>query len=67
MVLFLQLLFMAAAVVQLVLNVQTYTKWQESRREGATRPYPIKWFPFLLTTFLAIGCLVNVMIVLIRK
>ena len=67
MIQFFQVLFLIAAVVLIVLNVLEYNKWQEGRREGATRPYPIKWFYFILTSLVALGCVLNIIVAWIRK
>jgi hypothetical protein len=54
-----------AAVVLIVLNVLEFNKWQEGKKEGSTKPHPIKWFPFILTSWWP-GCVLNI-IVLISK
>ena len=59
---FFQVLFFTAAVVSIVLNVIEFNKWQEGRKEGSIKPHPIKWFPFVLTFLVAIGCLLNILI-----
>ena len=59
---FFQVLFFTAAVVSIVLNVIEFNKWQEGRKEGSIKPHPIKWFPFVLTSLVAIGCLLNILI-----
>ncbi len=67
MIMFFQVLFFTAAVVSIVLNVLEYNKWQDGRREGSTKPHPIKWFPFILSSLVAIGCLLNILIAWISK
>lgn len=67
MVQFFQVVFLIAAVVLIVLNVLDFNKWQESRKEGSTKPYPIKWFNFILTSLVAVGCVLNIIIAWIRK
>lgn len=64
---FFQVLFLIAAVVLIVLNVLEYNKWQEGRKEGSVKPHPIKWFPFILTSLVALGCVVNVIVALLKK
>ncbi|MFM2138182.1 MAG: hypothetical protein RJA57_489 [Bacteroidota bacterium] len=64
---FFQVLFLIAAVVLIVLNVLEYNKWQEGRKGGNAIPHPIKWFPFILTSLVALGCVVNVIVALIKK
>ncbi len=64
---FFQVIFLIAGIVLIVLNVIDFNKWQESRKEGSVKPYPIKWFQFILTSLVAIGCVINVLIALIRK
>lgn len=59
---FFQVLFFTAAIVSIVLNVVEFNKWQEGRKEGSMKPYPIKWFPFILSSLVAIGCLLNILI-----
>jgi hypothetical protein len=67
MIAFFQVIFLIAAVVLIVLNVLEYNKWQEGRKEGSTKPYPIKWFPFILTSLVSLGCLLNIVISWIKK
>lgn len=67
MIQFFQVVFLTAAVVLIVLNVIDYSKWQEGRKEGSTRPHPIKWFSFILTSLVALGCVLNIVIQWISK
>jgi hypothetical protein len=60
MIQFFQVLFLIAAVVLIVLNVLDFKKWQEGRKEGSNKPYPIKWFNFILTSVVAAGCVLNI-------
>ena len=62
MIKFFQVLFFSAAVVLIVLNVLEFNKWQEGRKEGSTKPHPIKWFNFILTSLVAVGCVLNILI-----
>ena len=62
MIKFFQVLFFMAAVVSIVLNILEYRKWQEAKKEGSKKPYPIKWFPFILSSIVAIGCLLNIIV-----
>ncbi len=59
---FFQIIFLIAAVVLMVLNVLEFSKWQDSRKEGSTKPYSIKWFNLILTTLVALGCAINIII-----
>jgi len=67
MIQFFQVLFLIAAVVQIVLNVLEFNKWQESKKEGSLKPYAIKWFNFILTSLVALGCMLNIIIGWITK
>lgn len=67
MILFFQVLFLVAAVILIVLNVVDFNKWQESRREGNSKPYNIRWFIFVLTSIVAVGCVLNIIIGWINK
>jgi len=67
MIQFFQVLFLIAAVTLIVLNVLDFNKWQESKKEGSTKPHPIKWFPFILTSLVAIGCVLNIIVAWIKK
>lgn len=60
MIKFFQTLFLIASVVLIVLNVIEFNKWQEGRKEGSTKPHPIKWFNFILTSLVALGCVLNI-------
>ena len=67
MIQFFQVLFFAAAVILIVLNVLDFNKYQEGRKEGSTKPHPIKWFNFVLTSLVALGCVLNILVAWIKK
>lgn len=67
MVNFFQIVFLIAAVVLIVLNVIEFNKWQDSRKEGNIKPHPIKWFNFILTSLVALGCVLNIIVSWIRN
>lgn len=67
MIQFFQVLFLIAAIILLVLNVIDFTKWQEGKKDHNNKPHPIKWFPFILTSLVALGCALNVIFALFRK
>jgi len=67
MIQFFQVLFLIAAVILIVLNVLDFNKWQESRKEGSTKPHPLNWFNFILTSTVAVGCVLNIIVAWIRK
>ena len=62
MIKFFQVLFFTASIVSIVLNVIEYNKWNEGRKEGSTKPYPIPWFNFILSSLVAPGCMLNILI-----
>jgi hypothetical protein len=62
MIQFFQVLFLIAAVVLIVINVLDFNRWQESRKEGSVRPFGIKWFNFILTSLVALGCVINILV-----
>ncbi len=67
MIKFFQVLFLIAAVVLIVINILEYKKWEEGKKEGSTKPHPIKWFNFILTSLVALGCALNIIIQWISK
>ncbi|NOT51383.1 MAG: hypothetical protein HOP10_08920 [Chitinophagaceae bacterium] len=67
MVNFFQALFLIAAITLIVINVIEFNKWQEGRKEGSTKPHPIKWFSFILTSVISVGCALNVIIYFVNK
>lgn len=67
MIKFFQVLFLIASIVLIVMNVLEYKKWEEGRKEGSTKPHPIKWFPFILTSLVAVGCALNIIVQWISK
>jgi hypothetical protein len=67
MIQFFQVLFLIAAVILIVLNVLEFNKWQEGKKEGSTKPHPLKWFNFILTSLVAVGCVLNIIIAWIKK
>jgi hypothetical protein len=66
MIQFFQVLFFTAAVVLIVLNVLQFNKYQEGKKAGGTS-HPIKWFNFILTSLVAIGCVLNILITWLRS
>jgi len=62
MIKFFQVVFLIAAVILIVINVLEFNKWQEGRKEGSTKPHPIKWPGFILTSLVAVGCALNIVI-----
>lgn len=67
MIHFFQVLFLIAAVVLLVLNVLEFNKWQEANKESSIKRYPIKWFYFILTSLVALGCMINIIVFWINR
>lgn len=67
MIQFFQVLFLISAIVLIVLNVLEFNKYQESRKEGSTKPLSIKWFNFILTSLVALGCVLNIIVAWIKK
>ncbi len=62
MIKFFQILFFAAAVYSIVLQVMEFNKWREAGKEGSVKPYPIKWSQFILHSAVALGCALNILI-----
>jgi phosphoglycerol transferase MdoB-like AlkP superfamily enzyme len=67
MIQFFQVLFLIAAIILIVLNVLDFNKWQDSKKEGSAKPHPIKWFNFVLTSVVALGCVLNIIVAWIKK
>lgn len=67
MIQFFQLVFLIAAIILIVLNVLDFNKWQEGKKEGSTKPHPIKWFSFVLASLVALGCLLNIIVAWFKK
>jgi hypothetical protein len=67
MIAFFQVLFFGASLVLLVMNFLDFNKWRESRKSGAVKIYPIRWFQFILTSLVALGCFLNILVGWISK
>lgn len=67
MIKFFQVVFLSASVILIVLNIIEFNKWQEGKKEGSIKPYPMKWFTFILTSLVALGCALNILIQWISK
>ena len=67
MIKFFQVLFLIASVILIVINVLEFKKWEEGKKEASTKPHPIKWFSFILTSLVAVGCALNIIIQWISK
>ncbi|MGH2552283.1 MAG: hypothetical protein ACRDEB_01125 [Chitinophagaceae bacterium] len=60
MIKFFQIIFLVASVILIVINVLEFKKWQVGKHEGSTKPHPIKWFSFIITSLVAIGCALSI-------
>jgi len=67
MIKFFQVLFLIASVILIVINVLEFKKWEDGKKEGSTKPHPIKWFSFILTSLVVVGCALNIIIQWISK
>jgi hypothetical protein len=67
MIKFFQVLFLVASIVLLVLNILDYNKYAESKRHPEAKPHPIKWFNLILTSLVALGCALNIIIGWVSK
>lgn len=67
MIKFFQIVFLVASIVLIVINIIEFNKWQDSRKEGSVKVYVIKWFPFILTSLVALGCALNILVQWISK
>jgi hypothetical protein len=67
MIKFFQVLFLIASIILIVVNVLEFKKWEDGKKEGSTKPHPIKWFSFILTSLVAVGCALNIIIQWISK
>lgn len=66
MIQFFQVLFFTAAIILIVLNVLQFNKYQDGKKPGGTT-HPLPWFNFVLTSLVAIGCVLNILIGWISK
>ena len=67
MVQFFQMVFLIAAIVLIVLNVLEFNKWKETQKEAADKRHSIKWFYFILTSLVALGLALNIIIQWLNK
>ncbi|MBK6936561.1 MAG: hypothetical protein IPH18_06500 [Chitinophagaceae bacterium] len=67
MINFFQIVFLVSSIILIVLNVLDFNKWQEGRKEDSTKPHSVKWFSFILTSLVAVGCALNIIIGWISK
>ena len=67
MVQFFQVVFLIAAIILIVLNVQEFNKWQETQKEAADKRHSIKWIYFILTSLVAVGLALNIIIQWLNK
>ena len=67
MIKFFQILFLTASVVLLVLNVIQYNKYAESKKYPEAKVHAISWFNFILTSLVALGCALNIIISWLSK
>jgi hypothetical protein len=67
MIQFFQILFFTAAIVLIVLNVIEFNKYQESKNEALDKRHIIKWFSFILTSLVAVGLVLNIVVQWFKK
>lgn len=67
MINFFQVLFFIASLWLLVMNGLEINKWNDSRKAGSVKQFPIRWFNFILTSLVALGCFLNILIGWISK
>jgi hypothetical protein len=67
MVQFFQLVFFIAAIVLIVLNVLEFNKWNETQKEAIDKRHSIKWVNFILTSLVAVGLALNIIIQWLKK
>ena len=67
MIQFFQILFFTAAIVLIVLNVIEFNKYQEHKNETLDKRHPIKWFSFILTSIVAVGLVLNIVVQWFKK
>ena len=67
MVTFFQVIFFIASLVLLVMNFLDFSKWNESRKSGTVKTHSIRWFNFILTSLVALGCFLNILVNWISK
>lgn len=67
MIQFFQVVFFTAAIVLIVLNVIEFNKYQEHRNEATDKRYTIKWVSFILTSLVAIGLVLNIVVQWFKK
>jgi len=67
MINFFQVLFLVSSIALLVLNVLDYNKYAEAKRHPEMKPHPINWFNLILTSLVALGCALNIIIRWINK
>jgi len=67
MVKFFQIVFLIASVILIVVNVMQFSRWQEARKEGSIKPVNVNWFTFVLTSLVAVGCALNILVQWISK
>jgi hypothetical protein len=67
MINFFQVLFFIASIWLLVMNLLEFNKWNDSRKAGGVKQVPIRWLNFILTSLVALGCFLNILIHWISK
>ena len=67
MVTFFQVIFFIASLVLLVMNFLDFSKWNESRKSGTVKTHSIRLFNFILTSLVALGCFLNILVNWISK
>jgi hypothetical protein len=62
-----QVIFFSAGLIVIVINALEFNRYTESKKEGNMKPHPIKWFPFIITSLAAIGCVLQILITWINN
>ena len=67
MITFFQVLFFLASIILIVLNILDLRKYLDHKKEAGKLPHRINWLMFVLTSLVAIGCFLNILVLWVKK
>lgn len=67
MIAFFQVLFFLCSIILIVLNIFDLRRYLEHRRDTKGVPYRLNRLYFLITSLVAIGCFLNILVGWVKK
>jgi hypothetical protein len=67
MIAFFQVLFFLCSIILIVLNIFDLRNYLEKKKDPKGIPFRLNWLYFILTTVVALGCFLNILVTWVKK